>query len=73
MNGNNAKKFKWNINWEIKERAPSYKPGNKDCKLGIAEKYHIISEDDHISLNVRSELLSKCRHRAKWKLSKILT
>ena len=24
-------------------------------------------EDDKRSMNVRSELLSKCRHRAKWK------
>ena len=72
LNENSAKKFQWNIKWEIKKRAPAYKPGNRECKLGIAEKYHILNEDDHISLNVRSELLSKCGHRAKWKLGKIL-
>ena len=70
----NAKKnFKWNIDWEIKERAAPYKPGTRDCKLCIAEKYHILNEDDTKSLNVRSELLSKCRHMAKWKLCKVLT
>ena len=37
-----------------------------------AEKYHILMEEDKRSLNVRSELLSKCRHRARWKLDKIV-
>jgi hypothetical protein len=64
--------FKWNLNWEIKERAIAYKPGAVDCKLCTAEKYHILNEEEKLSLNVRSELLSKCRHRAKWKLSKLL-
>ena len=48
------------------------KPGAVDCKLCTAEKYHILKEKEKLSLNVRSELLSKCRHRAKWKLSKLL-
>ena len=64
--------FQWNISWEIKEKAPSYKPGDKHCKLCVAEKYHILNENESISLNVRSELLSKCRHKAKFKLSKLL-
>ena len=66
------KNFKWNIKGEIKEMAPPYKPGNKVCKLCIAEKFHILNEEDNTSLNVRSELLSKCRHRAKWKLRKLI-
>ena len=72
LNASHRKNFKWNVRWEIIERAPAYKPGNKDCKLCIAEKYHILGEDDKTSLNVRSELLSKCRHKAKWKLCKLL-
>ena len=73
MNENNKRNFKWNVKWEIKERAPPYEPGNKDCKLCVSEKYHILNEDDNKSLNVRSELLSKCRHKAKWKLKELLT
>ena len=64
--------FKWNVSWEIIEKAPSYKPGDKHCKLCIAEKYHILNENENVSLNTRSELLSKCRHKAKFKLSKLL-
>ena len=36
LNENRRKNFKWNLNWEIKEQASSYQPGNKDCKLCIA-------------------------------------
>ena len=65
--------FKWNISWDIKEKVPAYKPESKDCKLCMSEKYHILNEDDTKSLNVRSELLSKCRHKKKWKLSELLS
>ena len=73
LSENRKKSFKWNISWSIKERAPAYQPGSNDCKLCLAEKYHILNEDGNSSLNVRSELLSKCRHRAKWKLCKLLS
>ena len=63
---------KYSIKWEIKEKAPIYKPGAKECKLCNAEKYHILMEDYKQSLNCRSELLSKCRHKSKWKLVKLL-
>ena len=65
-------KVKYSIKWEIKEKAPIYKPGAKECKLCNAEKYHILMEDHMKSLNCRSELLSKCRHKVKWKLAKLL-
>ena len=57
-------KVKFGLTWEIKEKAVIYKPGGKDCKLCNAEKYHILMANDKGSLNCRSELLSKCRHRA---------
>ena len=34
----------WNIDWKIQERAQAYKPGNIDCNLCLAEKYHIFNE-----------------------------
>ena len=55
-------KIRFEIKWEIKEKAAKYNPGGKDCKLCSAEKYHILMEDDKRSLNVTSELFSKCRH-----------
>ena len=65
-------KVKFGLTWEIKEKAVIYKPGGRDCKLCNAEKFHILMANDKGSLNCRSELLSKCRHRAKWKLDKII-
>ena len=62
----------WNIRWEIKEKVAAYKPGDKNCKLCAAEKHHIFKENDKISLNLRSELLSKCRHKRKFKLANFL-
>ena len=46
MSANAQKNFKWNVKWQIVERVPAYKLGDKDCKLCISEKYHILIEDD---------------------------
>ena len=73
LNTRRQESFKWKVSWEVKEKAAAYKPGRVDCKLCTAEKYHILHEDEKVSLNVRSELLSKFRHRAKWKLGKLLS
>ena len=69
--GTTLSRHVWRLG-EIKEKAVIYKPGGRDCKLCNAEKYHILMVNDKGSLNCRSELLSKCRHRAKWKLDKII-
>ena len=70
---NRKKNFKWSVKWEVKEKAPVYKPGMIDCKLCIAEKFHILHENDRKSLNVLSDLLSKYRHKYKWKLGRLLS
>lgn len=57
------------IEWKIKERAKSYSNSSKKCKLCIAEKYHISCADKQLSLNRRSELVSKCPHERKYYLS----
>ena len=36
LSENSQKNFEWNIKWDIKEKAPTYKPGEKDCKLCLA-------------------------------------
>ena len=38
-------KVKYSIKWEIKAKAPIYKPGAKESKLCNAEKYLILMED----------------------------
>ena len=60
----------YDINWEIEERAQTYKPGGQKCNLCIAEKAKILMGDNKM-LNTRSELVGKFRHRRKHKLGNI--
>ena len=59
----------FNIQWSIAGKAPSYNPSMKCCKLCLLEKTLIMKSNDQVQLNKRSELMSKCRHRAKFLLS----
>ena len=59
----------FNIVWKILARARSYSPETKKCGLCIAEKAKILFFQGTNLLNKRSEVMSKCRHRAKFKLS----
>ena len=66
------KKTPHKITWHIHARGFPRGPGAKHCDLCITEKYHILKADQSSSLNSRRELLSKCRHRAKYLLKKCL-
>ena len=55
------------IEWEIHKRALAYKCGSKRCDLCLTEKLAIAQADPTTSLNKRSELVSSCRHRAKFR------
>ena len=44
--------------------------GAKRCNLCLAEKLAILQADQRTLLNKRSEFVSKCRHRNKFKLKK---
>ena len=58
--------------WSIVAKAAPYRPGSGYCSLCIAEKTEIAAHiRDNLSLNKRSELLAKCRHRRKFLLSSI--
>ena len=59
------------IKWSIAGRAPPYNPTAKSCKLCLLEKTLILTTADPSPLNKRSELMSKCRHRAKFLLSSV--
>ena len=60
----------YEVNWEQIGQAPSYNPSTKSCKLCLLEKITILrSSDDKNCLNKRGELMSKCRHRAKFLLT----
>ena len=59
----------FSINWKILKKATRYKPGANNCDLCTTEKVLIAKADQKYSLNVRSELLAKCRHQVKYLLS----
>ena len=53
------------IKWDILQRALPYSNVNKKCNLCIAEKYIIICKPNLSTLNKRSDIMFKCRHRDK--------
>ena len=56
------------INWSIYRRAAAYTNNSKRYNLCLAEKLAIIRTDKSLSLNKRSELVTKCRHENKFYL-----
>ena len=58
----------YNIKWSIIQQAAPYNPATKRCNLCLAEKYHIMTANKQRTLNKRSELVAKCRHKQKYKL-----
>ena len=61
----------YNLQWSIKAYASLYKCGTGKCDLCLTEKVIIAGSDPKKLLNKRTELVSKCRHRNKFLLSKI--
>ena len=53
----------FNLKWEVVDKANTFNPISKKCRLCLKEKYHILFHPDGASLNRRSELFSTCRHR----------
>ena len=56
------------IKWSIVTRAHTYKNGASHCDLCLTEKTVIAYADPKTMVNKRTEIFSKCRHRAKFKL-----
>ena len=56
------------IRWKIVQHATPYQCGSKTCNLCLSEKLQIFQADPNKLLNKRLELVSKCRHRSKFKL-----
>ena len=59
------------VRWEIAQRAAPYKCGSRKCDLCLTEKMVIATADPTTMLNKRSELVSTCRHRAKFRCDKV--
>ena len=58
------------IDWSIKARGVPYQPGSKLCDLCLVEKTVIALANPKTTLNSRSEVLFKCKHKGKYCLSK---
>ena len=61
----------YEIKWSIVSRTFPYKCGTRKCDLCLTEKYYILKSNKTITLNKRSEIANKCRHRSKFKLGKV--
>lgn len=61
------------IKWNLLCRAPHYSNITKRCNLCIEEKFYILCKPENATLNKRNELVSKCRHKAKFLLRNIST
>ena len=59
------------IKWKILRHAKAYTPESGKCHLCTAEKVEILFSDRSLTLNKRSEIMNKCRHKAKHKLSAV--
>ena len=62
-----------NISWKIKGTYKSYNPTSKLCNLCITEKLEILDDPDKNLLNKRSEIISQCRHKNKYKLKTLVS
>ena len=58
----------YKIQWKIHAKAYSYTCGARRCDLCLLEKLAICLADPETTLNKRSEMVSKCRHKRKYKL-----
>ena len=58
------KNIMYNIDWSIKAKGIPYQPGSRICDLCLVEKTVIALADPETTLNSRSEVLFKCKHKA---------
>ena len=65
------KGINYSLKWNIIAKAKSYNPEAKKCHLCITEKAKILYYSGEGLLNKRSEIMAKCRHRAKHKLAAV--
>ena len=59
------------LKWSIHQKCPKYKCGTRRCDLCISEKATILMADKASLLNKRSEIVSTCRHRLKFRYDRV--
>ena len=60
-------KVDFDVKWSVHAKAAPYKCGSRRCDLCLTEKVAIATGDPTKMLNSRSELVSTCRHAAKFR------
>ena len=60
-----------NIKWSIVQKAAPYRCGTRRCDICLSEKAVIASASPLTMLNKRAEIISTCRHRAKFRYIKL--
>ena len=60
------------VKWSIVQRAKPYSNVSKRCDLCTTDKLKISDEDKSVSLNNRSELVSKFHHKNKYILVNVI-
>ena len=61
------------ISWSIKGNYKSCNPNSKRCSLILHEKLEIVDDPEEILLNKRSEVISQCCRRNKYKLKTLVS
>ena len=64
------KEEEFTLKLSIAAKASPYNKSSKKCDLCISEKLLIAKADPKTLLNKRSEIISKCRHRNKFRLKR---
>ena len=59
--------------WSIKDNYKSYNPNSKRFSFRLHEKLKIVDDPKNILLNKRSEVISQCHHRNKYKLKTLVS
>ena len=70
-NANRDQSKKYEIKWQKYPNFPSYSPEVEKCCLCMNEKVEIALHKGHHLLNKRNEIISRCRHRSKYKLKNL--
>ena len=65
------KKQNFNINWSILKRSAAYSGGSNRCNLCLEEKLCIMKSEKPTFFNKKSEILSTCRHKNKFKIKNV--
>ena len=53
----------YDIKWDIMDRAMTFNPVNRKCRLCLKEIFYIMFKPESATLNSRQELFNTCRHR----------